>query len=124
MRDKPDRRATDGSGEDHHEDRETDWRKAPRPVLIVAIYALMGALSFAGSFAYWLVSDRIQKIEASQRDARWDMLAKAVDDAGYARKRADQIDEAVNGDDGVQEQLRKLRAEVAEVKRLVSRKER
>ncbi len=111
MNNGPRRRETDTPGEDHSQDRETDWRKAPRPVLIVAIYGLMGALSFTGSFAYWAVSDRIQKLEAAQRDARWDMMATISERQSTQEARLRQYDEAQQE---MQQQLR-------EIKRLLQR---
>lgn len=106
MGNRPERRATDRPGEDHYQDRETDWRKAPRPVLIVAIYALMGALSFSGSVAYWAISDRIQKIEAAQRDTRWDMLATVSERQATQEARLRQYDEAQQE---MQQQLREIK---------------
>lgn len=125
MAEVPARRGTDNPGEVHYQDREIDWRKLPRPVLIVLGYGMLGALSALGSFSYWAISDRIGKIEASISDDRGRAIAQAADDAGYAKRRAEQQEEIISD---FQEQLRRLsreqaatRAEVAEVKRLLQK---
>ena len=89
------RRATDEPGEDHFAsgERETDWRMSPRPVLVVAIYTLMGVLSFLGSFSYWVLADKIARIEAKANDPKWDALIQHSYDIGDLKRRAEQ-DEA------------------------------
>ncbi len=111
------RRATDPEGADHFHngDRETDWRMSPRPVLVVAIYVLMGALSFLGSFSYWVLSDRIARIEASANDPKWNLLLSHTYEIGELKKRAEQ-------DAELRQQIQELRAEVREVRRLVQKR--
>ena len=114
------KRSTDPEGADHFHngDRETDWRMSPRPVLVVAIYVLMGALSFLGSFAYWALSDQIAQIKAAQHDQKWELLTTFAQRQGEQEKRLQQYEDAQRE---MQEQLRKLRAQGEEIKRLVSR---
>ncbi len=84
------RRATDDEDEDHVSERNTDWRMSPRPVLVVAIYALMGMLSFLGSFSYWVLADKIARIEAAASDPKWDVLLEHSHDIGELKRRAEQ----------------------------------
>jgi hypothetical protein len=111
------RRHTDDPGENHYQsgERQVDWRMSPRPVLVVAIYVLMGMLSFLGSFSYWVLADKIAKIEANGNDTKWNVLLEHSYDIGELKRRAQQ-------DAELRQQMQELRAEVREVRRLVQKR--
>ncbi len=114
------RRLDDEDGEDHSGERSIDWRtEAPRWFLVWGLLISVGVNSMLGTCVYFLVTDRIARIEQSAADPKWDLLVEHSAQLGQHNSIIRQHDDQLNGEKGIQEQLRELRAEVREVRRLV-----
>ena len=117
------RRLDDADNEDHAGERAIDWRTAaPRWFLVWSLIASVGLNSFLGSVAYYLVADRLYRIEAGSSDAKWNLLVELSASQASDHKRVMQHEEQINGEDGIRDDLRELKAAVNRLNDRLARK--
>lgn len=117
------RRLDDADNEDHSSERAIDWRTAaPRWFLVWSLIASVGLNSFLGSVAYYLVADRLYRIESGSSDSKWNLLVELSAAQASDHKRITQHEDQLNGDEGLREQLRELKASVNRLNDRLARK--